>query len=210
MQIDITQFLGNATRRITSQTYEGQDVRVLTIKRVYPTSRDDLWDALTNPARIPNWFLPISGNLELGGRYQFEGNAGGEILECDPVNRFRVTWEFGGQVSWVVITLAPLDDETKLTLEHSACVPDEMWKEYGPGAVGIGWEFGLYGLAKHLMTGGMVAGADGMAWMMSDEGKSYTRQTSQYWADASIAFGTPSDEANAAAERTTKAYTGEA
>ena len=33
------------------------------------------------PERIPRWFLPVSGDLRLGGRYQLEGNAGGEVLE---------------------------------------------------------------------------------------------------------------------------------
>ena len=37
-------------------------------------------DALTDPERIGRWFLPISGDFRLGGRYQFEGNAGGKIL----------------------------------------------------------------------------------------------------------------------------------
>ena len=30
---------------------------------------DDVWDACTNPERIPRWFLPVSGDLRLGGRY---------------------------------------------------------------------------------------------------------------------------------------------
>ena len=46
----------------------------------YDAPIDDVWDALTNPERIGRWFLPISGDYRLGGRYQFEGNAGGEIV----------------------------------------------------------------------------------------------------------------------------------
>ena len=29
------------------------------------------------PSGFPRWFLPISGELRLGGRYQLTGNAGG-------------------------------------------------------------------------------------------------------------------------------------
>ena len=43
-----------------------------------------MWDACTDPERIGRWFLPVSGDLRLGGRYQLEGNAGGEILRCEP------------------------------------------------------------------------------------------------------------------------------
>ena len=48
-----------------------------------------MWDAVTSAERIPRWFLPISGDLRLGGRYQLEGNAGGEVLECAPPARRR-------------------------------------------------------------------------------------------------------------------------
>ena len=37
-----------------------------------------------------------------------------------------------------------------------------MWAEYGPGAVGVGWEQGLLGLALHL-RGGSVRRSERMA-----------------------------------------------
>jgi hypothetical protein len=40
---------------------------------LYPASQSDLWDAVTNADRIPRWFLPVSGDLRLGGHYQLEG-----------------------------------------------------------------------------------------------------------------------------------------
>ena len=61
----------------------------------YDAPIEDVWDALTNPERIGRWFLPISGDYRLGGRYQFEGNAGGEIVACERPNRLRVTWVYG-------------------------------------------------------------------------------------------------------------------
>ena len=39
--------------------------------------------------------MPISGDLHVGGHYQLEGNAGGEVLACEEPSRFRVTWVFG-------------------------------------------------------------------------------------------------------------------
>jgi hypothetical protein len=35
-------------------------------------------------------------------------------------------------------------------LEHSAVVPPEVWDQYGPGCVGVGWDLALVGLAAHL------------------------------------------------------------
>ena len=73
-----------AVRRVLGTVdRDGQELRRLTLTRSYPTTPEDLWEALTDPDRIPRWFLPISGDLRPGGRYQFEGNAGGDVLSCD-------------------------------------------------------------------------------------------------------------------------------
>ena len=57
--------------------------------RSYDTDIDDLWEAITNAERIPRWFLPITGELRLGGRYQLQGNAGGTITACEPPRASR-------------------------------------------------------------------------------------------------------------------------
>lgn len=179
--------------------------------RNYDTSPDDLWDALTNPERIPRWFLPISGDLKPGGHYQLEGNANGTITDCEPPQHLAVTWEMQGQTSWVDVVLRP-DPEggTHLRLEHIAHVPDDFWKQYGPGAVGVGWEQAMMGLYLHLTTGEAADPQEAVAWLASDEGKHFVRLSSEGWRQASIADGTPEAEAKAAADQTTAFYTGAA
>jgi len=66
---------------------------------------------------------------------------------------------------------------------------------------------GLLGLATHLSTGAAVDPSQGMAWMASDEGKQFMSLSSQRWCDASVAAGTDKADAQAAADRTTAAYT---
>ena len=80
MAIDVFRQIGAITRALSSREVEGKPARVLTASRTYDTGRAELWDALTNIERIPRWFMPISGDLRLGGHYQLEGNAGGEIV----------------------------------------------------------------------------------------------------------------------------------
>jgi uncharacterized protein YndB with AHSA1/START domain len=167
-----------------------------------------LWDAVTNPERLPRWFLPVSGDLRLGGRYQFEGNAGGEITSCEAPRYVAATWEFGGGVSWVSVRLADGPDGASLELEHIAPVPDDMWDQFGPGAVGVGWELALVGLAQYLETGRAVDPATALAWPTSEEGKAFVRQISDDWGRASITAGTDEAAAMAAAARTTGFYTG--
>ena len=61
-----------ASREVRSGSRDGSATKIAVARRTYPTSQADLWDALTNAERIPRWFLPVSGDLQVGGRYQLE------------------------------------------------------------------------------------------------------------------------------------------
>ena len=78
---------GEVTRSVSTVELDGAPARRSVVSRLYATGIDDLWDAMTNPERIPRWFLPVTGDLRLGGTYQLEGNAGGRIEECEPPRR---------------------------------------------------------------------------------------------------------------------------
>ena len=205
--IDVTQQINAVRRQVGTRVLEAGEARVVNISQTYDAALDDVWDACTNPERIPRWFLPISGDLRLQGRYQLEGNAGGTIERCDPPKGFAATWEYGGDVSWIEVRLSP-DPEggTRFELEHTAHV-DEKWAEFGPGAVGVGWDMGLVGLGAYLSSGQAVDPQQGAAWAASDEGKQFMSLCSERWYDANVAAGTDEAEARAAADRTTAAYT---
>ena len=152
--------------------------------------------------------MPISGELELGGRYQLESNAGGVITECEPLSHFSVTWEFAGDLSWVELRI--LDGESgspQLSVTHTAHLSPQ-WDEYGPGAVGVGWELALAGLALHLEYPN-ASKPDEMEFVTSPEGKAFITGSSEAWGQAAIAAGTDPDAARAAAGRTTAFYMGE-
>ncbi|MCK6515291.1 SRPBCC family protein [Myxococcota bacterium] len=210
MELDLFHHLGASARAVTRREHQGRPARVVVATRAYNTDVDDLWDALTTAERIPRWFLPVSGELRLGGRYQLEGNAGGEVIACEPPRRLGVTWEMQGEASWVTVTLSPAAEGwTTLTLEHVAIVPEEFWSQYGPGAVGVGWELGLLGLALYL--GAKDAPFDKaavQAWTMSPNGQAFARGAAKAWGEAAIAAGDEAEAAEAAAARTAVFYTG--
>ncbi|WP_320064206.1 SRPBCC family protein [Micromonospora sp. RTGN7] len=210
--IDATHQISGVERRVGSRVLPAGAARVLTISQTYDAPVSDVWDACTDPARIARWFLPVNGDLRLHGRYQFEGNAGGEIQRCNPPESFAATWEMGEQMSWIEVRLTPEpDDRTRFTLEHVAHVDDVVWAEFGPGAVGIGWDMGLLGLATYLRgdDGGDDIREQGAAWAASDEGRQFVVTSSRHWGEADIASGTDPDVAAAAAARTTAAYLGD-
>ncbi len=179
------------------------------ISRVYPTSVEDLWDAVTNQERLPRWFAPVEGDLRLGGHYQIQGNAGGTIERCEPPHLFEATWEFGGGTSWVLVTIAAEGaGQARLALEHRGEVPDEFWTKYGPGATGVGWDASFAGLSAYLELGRQIPLEEGEMWFLSDDGKAFSAGSSTRWADVSIAAGTPEEAARAGEIATAKFYQG--
>lgn len=209
MPVDVSAQIGAVKRELTRVEKNGEPAWRLLATRDYATPREDLWDALTNIERIPRWFLPIEGELKPGGHFQLKGNAGGDILLCEPPRRFEITWVMHGQASWVNVDLVAIaDGSCRLQLEHIAHVPDEFWKQFGPGAVGVGWESGLLGLHQYFSASDPVKPEDGLAWLVSDEGKAFVQGCSEGWYQAALAAGIDAAEARAAADRTTAAYTG--
>ncbi|GMA23539.1 ATPase [Luteimicrobium album] len=179
-----------------------------------PHDIDAVWPAVTEASRISSWFVPVSGDLADGGHYQLEGNASGTVLDCRPPHRFRITWEFGDETSWVTVGLereeseSGDDDATRLTLSH--LLPRApQWDAYGPGAVGIGWDLALVGLVRYLATRSSRTAQDATAWLASPDGVAFVRHSGREWGHAHAASGVEEGAALAAAGRTVAAYLGE-
>jgi uncharacterized protein YndB with AHSA1/START domain len=204
---EITDQISAVSRRVGTRVLEAGQARTVTVSQSYDVPLADLWDACSSADRIPRWFLPISGELAEGGKYQLEGNAGGTISRCDAPHGFDATWEYGGDVSWIEVRLtAESATRSRFQLEHIAHAGDERWLEFGPGAVGVGWETGLLGLARHLSSGASTNPAEGLAWMASADGREFMKSSSERWRAAAVEAGEDPAQAAAAAARTTAAY----
>jgi uncharacterized protein YndB with AHSA1/START domain len=169
--LDIPRQIGAITREVSE---EGDLVRVQMDRR-YPSPRADVWDALTDPDRIRRWMMPISGDLRVGGSFQLEGNAGGEILHCERPSVLRVT--FGDPSSLVEVRLDEDGSQTVLTLEHT--VPKSLAGGVaGALYVGPGWDGALLGLGLYL--DGLVA-EDPVAAANSPEAQEFSAQSVSAW-----------------------------
>lgn len=201
---------GEVRRGLTVERDENEQHTVQTISQCYPTTVDDLWEACTEADRLERWFAPVSGDLALGGRYQVEGNASGEVVACEPPRSFTVTWEFAGDSSRVVVRLAPEGDRARLTIEHEHTgeAGSQFWAQFGPGATGVGWDLALLGLSLHLLAGEDRPDDPG-AFARTTPAQEFIRAVSERWGEASVHAGTPEEEATAAAARTTAFYLGE-
>ncbi|MFI7134132.1 SRPBCC family protein [Nonomuraea sp. NPDC050153] len=183
------------------------DVKTITLRRHYDAEVEDVWDACTDAKRLSRWFLPVSGDLRVGGTYQLQGNAGGEILRCEPPNLLKVSWLFGENpgFSEVEVRLSGQDGGTLFELRHSAEVPPEFWGQFGPGATGVGWDLALLGLGLHLATGG-DPGIDEATFHETPEGRRYIIESGRAWGEAHLAAGGPPDVVTTMVAATTAFY----
>lgn len=211
IEIDVDHQINAVQRDLGTRQIDTGKAHVVTVRQSYDTDPEDLWDAVTNIERIPRWFLPISGDLKVGGSYQLEGQAGGTVLTCDPPKNFTATWEYGGNVSWIDVSVSGEGpDRAGLLLEH--IIPtddDEIWREFGPGAVGMGWDSMMLGLALHLSTGEAIDPSFGQEWLGTEDGRRFLTLSGEEWYATNVAFGVESAAARAMADKCLKAYLGE-
>jgi len=204
--------LGASFRQVISGEREGARTNIVRASRHYSSTPADLWSALTDKERVQLWFAKVAGDFKQGGRFSIEGNADGDIVVCEPSRQLALSWEFGGNTSWVNITIQQSDEGVLLTLEHEQPTDPESlvhWDQYGPGATGVGWEMAMLGLEMHLSGSGTSTIEAGEAWSVSAAGKATLRGWAEAWGKAHAETGADPQIAKDTAKRTAAFYTGE-
>jgi uncharacterized protein YndB with AHSA1/START domain len=108
----------------------------------YDTDIDDLWSALTDPARLARWYGEVAGDLRVGGEFDvrvtgaWEGT--GRVDACEPPRRLLVTMRDAdpqpGQPDETVIEAQLTADggQTVLVVEDRG-LPLPLLAAYGAG-----------------------------------------------------------------------------
>ena len=209
--MDVGRMVGAVTRVVGTREMDGRPARVVVAQRRYAGTIDEVWDALTNPERIPRWFLPVSGDLRLGGRYQLKGNAGGEVTAAIRRGSSPSPGKVGGSVSWLTVHARPgrrrdrFRARARRARRRRVVGPVRSGRRrrrlgHGPDGAGRAPHRAPAVIRRRRRSVGRVRRRQGLR----------ARAAATSWADASIAAGTPADAARAAAARTTAFYTGAA
>lgn len=120
-------------------------------------------------------------------------------MACTSLTELTLLEQGPSQETWLELRLDVVPGGVSLSLVHMASGPEELWTQFGPGAVGIGWELGLAGLEKYVLSNGAFDAQEGKGWEASEEGIELIHGSSRAWAQASIEFGTAPEVAEAAA-----------
>jgi uncharacterized protein YndB with AHSA1/START domain len=140
---------GDPVREIGRRSIAAGEARTARMRRSFDAPIEDVWDACTDPERLARWFLPVSGDLRLGGSFDIQGNASGEVLGCEPPRRLVLSWAFGERpVDEVELRLSPDGDAgTLLEIEHATVSDSVEWQgESYDSVFGVatGWEPALW------------------------------------------------------------------
>jgi uncharacterized protein YndB with AHSA1/START domain len=89
---------------------------------VLPAPREEVWQALTDPERLADWFAnDVELDLRPGGGMHFRWGNGEErratVTEVEPEERLAFEWDDEGEVAF---TLADDADGTRLTVVETA------------------------------------------------------------------------------------------
>lgn len=135
-------------------------VGVVRLEGRYDTAVDDLWSAITDPARLALWHGQVEGDLRPGGAFHLyiesnDWDGTGRVEACEPPRRLRVTtresdesWQQGQGVppfdEAIEARLTADGDQTVLVIEVKG-MPLNMLAAYGAG-----WQIHAEDLAAYL------------------------------------------------------------
>jgi uncharacterized protein YndB with AHSA1/START domain len=151
-------------RDSTGPAAADRDETKLVIRRSFDADIETLFDALTNPEALKDWFVPGTANvhhaasdLREGGQWAIEmigdnreaHNVSGEYVEVDPPRKVVFTWAWQStpdRVSQVTYALKPESaGRTTLTLTHERLASAEVRDRHE-----FGWNGSLDKLAPWL------------------------------------------------------------
>jgi uncharacterized protein YndB with AHSA1/START domain len=101
------------------RTIPAGEARVAVFKRTYPTTVEDLWEACTNPERLRRWYVPVTGDLRMGGTFQQVNMGSGTIVACEQPHLLKLS--LGNGADEIELRLSPgaADGTATLELQHA-------------------------------------------------------------------------------------------
>jgi uncharacterized protein YndB with AHSA1/START domain len=97
------------------------EARVAVFKRTYEAPIEDVWDACTNPERLCRWYVPVAGELRVGGRFEQAMMGSGEIVRCEPPHLLALS--LGRGADEIELRLSERDQgRTMLELQHATTI----------------------------------------------------------------------------------------
>ncbi|WP_298394510.1 SRPBCC domain-containing protein [Flavobacterium sp.] len=129
---------------------------VISTKSVFESTKEKVWDAITNPQTMKIWYFDISDfNLTIGNQFSFyesdrkEYLHTGEILKVEQNKILQHTWNHPEQskgsstVTWTIVEIE--NNKVEVTLTHEGV---ESFADAGPNFTPANYQMGWDALVK--------------------------------------------------------------
>jgi uncharacterized protein YndB with AHSA1/START domain len=127
-----------------TETTDRSQSETLSFEFDLPHAPEKVWRALTEPALLAEWLLPVVGlELQLGAEFMFrtqpypgwDGTVNCRILEIEAPRKISYTWTVPFLDTVVTFTLTPTGSGTRLSLVQSG-FNEAQKKEFGGARYG--------------------------------------------------------------------------
>jgi uncharacterized protein YndB with AHSA1/START domain len=114
------------------------DKGVVRIEDRFDTDIDDLWSAITDPARLARWIGEVEGDFRVGGEFRgrfFDGWEGtGRVAACEPPRRLQLQTKHPHQVGdHVIEAMLTADGDHTILVWEERGMPLDQLADYGAG-----------------------------------------------------------------------------
>jgi uncharacterized protein YndB with AHSA1/START domain len=153
---------------VTGGSPAGAAARTLTVRRLFPCPREEVFEAWTNPDALVTWWagelaetVSAAVDLRVGGAYRLSMRAGGQVFalegmyeEVEPPERLVYTWRWDGldvddgRWSLVTVEFQDRDGATEVVVTHEGIETANSF-EFHQG----GWTASLQELGQVLEAG---------------------------------------------------------
>jgi uncharacterized protein YndB with AHSA1/START domain len=131
------------------------NTEALTLDHDLPHPPEKIWRALTDPALLAQWLLPVNGfstnagtpfTLQAPPQPGWDGTVNCKLLDSDPPRRLSYTWIVGDIDTIVTFTLTPMGAHTRLnivqsgfksTQKHNLAGAQYGWGMFGERLIGL-------------------------------------------------------------------------
>lgn len=123
---------------------------VVTVRDRFETDINDLWSAITEPARLARWLGEVEGDLRLGGEFRahfslasgWEGT--GRVEACEPPRRLLVRTVDHRQLAQTIEATLIADGDGTIFVWEERGMPADLLAAYGAGIQAQVEDLGAY------------------------------------------------------------------
>lgn len=186
--------------RVDRHVKDNEKTHVVMLATHYTNPIAEVWDSITQPQRLADWFGTVTGDLRTGGSFAVEDRGvTGTIQYCDRHRAIQLEWTENERTGKVAVAVTTGVTGTSVTVRHTVA-DDQRWGQYGPAELGVEWDEALAALDVHL-SGNIGHTREVLEQIHAEQGQDALRgRLVEAWRQEHVTAGAAEDDARQRSE----------